>query len=76
MRKSYDLDNAILTFSENEMSTWEDLVVNEPHLSSLPPALASSLVKELQGARGVAKVELKNRGHAFFLDTVSNDKIE
>ena len=56
------------------MSTWEDLVVNEPHLSSLPPALASSLVKELQGARGVTKVELKNRGHVFFLDRVSNDK--
>ena len=48
--------------------------MNEPHLSSLPPALASSLVKELQGARGVIKVELKNRGHDCFLDSVSNDK--
>ena len=65
MRKSYDLD-VILIFSENEMSTWEDLVVNEPHLSSLPPTLASSLVKELQGARGVAKVELQNQYDMFF----------
>ena len=73
VRKSYDLD-VILIFSENEMSTWEDFVVNEPHLSSLPPALASSLVKELQGARGVAKVELQNQWHVFFLDTVSNDQ--
>ena len=68
MRKSYDLD-VILIFSENEMSTWEDLVVNEPHLSSLPPTLASSLVKELQGARGVAKVELQNQYDMFFSST-------
>ena len=68
--------DVILIFSENEMSTWEDLVVNEPHLSSLPPALASSLVKEFQGTRGVAKVKLQNQWHVFFLATVSNDKIE
>ena len=74
MRKCEKNLDVILIFSENEMSTWEDLVVNEPHLSSLPPALASSLVKELQGARGVIKVELKNRGHDCFLDSVSNDK--
>ena len=35
---------------------WEDLVANEPHLSSLPPTLASTLVRELQGARGISKV--------------------
>ena len=49
------------------MSTWEDLVVNEPHLSSLPPALASSLVKELQGA----KVELQNQ-YDMFLDALAS----
>ena len=58
--------DVILIFSENEMSTWEDLVVNEPHLSSLPPALASSLVKELQETRGVAKVKLQNEMPCFF----------
>ena len=51
------------------MSTWEDLVVNEPQLSSLPPALASSIVKELQGTRGVIKVELQNQYDMFFSST-------
>ena len=74
MRKCEKNLDVILIFSENEMSTWEDLVVNEPHLSSLPPALASSLVKELQGTRGVAKVAESMT--CFFLATVSNDKIE
>ena len=37
---------------------WEDLVANEPHLSGLPPTLASTLVRELQGARGLSKVKI------------------
>ena len=40
---------------------WEDLVANEPHLSSLPPTLASTLVRELQGARGLSKVKVTSQ---------------
>ena len=66
------------SFQNIKMSTWEDLVVNEPHLSSLPPALASSLLKELQGARGVTKVKSKAQRYLILLDassiSMSNDR--
>ena len=50
---------------------WEDLVANEPHLSSLPPTLASTLVRELQGARGISKVSTPLERIAFAREFLS-----